>query len=503
MSGLVSALYLQKAGWQTTLLEQQDEPGGVTRSLKKDGFIWDQGQLLLEGLLEDEKAGYPLNELGVLEQIELIPGYRGYIFPDYAIWPQKEFKGFRWKEEYLSSLFPDQKQGLKKYFRLYKAMNRASWANLKSEQKKGLASFLWKLRSLAYILPYLPQKDATAEEMGKKLFSDPKLAACFLSLLADFEVKPSHFPGLGIPMLNEEAAFDKRLSRKMPGGGYQPSYRFIKGGTISLVNALINEFKKQGGTLQCSSNVSSIIIEEDIATGVKLETGESLSADLVVADMNSEKAFFELVDKNYWPAEFAKEIENIPLMESVFMVHLGIEGHLLDYQPGPLGYYYKTYEIEEAIETIFKGEFGAGDLGYLVYGPSSHSPEMAPPGHTALTIYTVAPNKANQGSWDVIAEESADILISRVEKDLIPGISEKIKTKMIVTPDDFKKNLRIQGVHSFGGMAPRLNGKGAPHKTPLKNYWFVGGESVDGGTITNTVYGAWKAMKELGAAPLK
>ncbi len=56
MSGLTAGAYLAKAGHAVTIFEQFPTPGGVTATVKQDGFGWDIGPLLLEGFAPGDKG---------------------------------------------------------------------------------------------------------------------------------------------------------------------------------------------------------------------------------------------------------------------------------------------------------------------------------------------------------------------------------------------------------------------------------------------------------------
>ena len=49
MAGLTAAAYLVRHGCDVDVFEQADHIGGVTATLRKEGFAWDLGPLLLEG----------------------------------------------------------------------------------------------------------------------------------------------------------------------------------------------------------------------------------------------------------------------------------------------------------------------------------------------------------------------------------------------------------------------------------------------------------------------
>ena len=90
MAGLTAGAYLVRAGHQVTVYEQFSEIGGVTATLRREGFGWDLGPLLLEGLGPGEPAGEVLVELGLTDQVQLAREDRGVVFPDFALWKPAE-----------------------------------------------------------------------------------------------------------------------------------------------------------------------------------------------------------------------------------------------------------------------------------------------------------------------------------------------------------------------------------------------------------------------------
>ena len=56
MSGLTAGAYLAKFGHNVTIFEQFAAPGGVTATVRQDGFGWDIGPLLLEGFAPGDKG---------------------------------------------------------------------------------------------------------------------------------------------------------------------------------------------------------------------------------------------------------------------------------------------------------------------------------------------------------------------------------------------------------------------------------------------------------------
>ena len=81
MSGLTAAAYLARDGCEVDVFEQADHIGGVTATLRKEGFAWDLGPLMVEGFAPDEPTGKLLAELGCADRVQFV---RGDI--DYPVW---------------------------------------------------------------------------------------------------------------------------------------------------------------------------------------------------------------------------------------------------------------------------------------------------------------------------------------------------------------------------------------------------------------------------------
>jgi prolycopene isomerase len=219
-----------------------------------------------------------------------------------------------------------------------------------------------------------------------------------------------------------------------------------------------------------------------------LADGSNLFADLVIASGGGHETFEKLVDKSKLTDEWKKKLADLPLLESVLMVHLGIDFDPRKYQPEMLVYYYHTTDIEGSIQKCQNGDYHEGKDGFLIYIPSLHSPELAPKGHYAVTIYTIAPDKLNKGNWENRREELVEKLLEEAEK-IIPGLRKHAKVQVALTPVDFRKLTHLDH-HAFGGTAPVIDKGGMPHQTPIEGLWFVGAQSESGGGIANVMAGA-------------
>ena len=494
LAGLTAASYMCREGHDVIIYEQFSEIGGVTATIHKDGYSWDIGPLLLEGLAPHEKLGKILVELGISDKINIIHEDRGQVLPDFAIWRPKDYKGKYWRKEFFKELFPSESEGLDRYYQYYDQIMTLMAINNRLEWAKGLEAIWLKLKIFPKFLKVKKYMDKSAAEIMDSFFKEPKLKAVFMGILADFVVKPSEFPGLGVPVSNVETAFDKRIPIDI-NGGKLPVYHYIQNGCEQLVNAFASFIKENGGKIHTNSLVERILVRSNKAIGIKLKNGEEISADLVIASGGAHKTFFSLVGKENLPIEFTNQVQNLVNMESVLMVHLGIDFDPTPHQRAALCYYYGTYDIEGAVDRCRSGDYHEGKQGFLIYIPSNHSPDMAPPGHHSLTVYTIAPYKLSKGNWASRSEELADKLLLEAEK-IIPGLRDHSKTEVIMTPLDFKSRIFVDK-HSFGGLAPIMNQQSPPHQTPIQGLWYVGAQSESGGGVSGVVAGTRRGILRL------
>jgi len=496
MAGLTAAAYLVRAGHQVTVYEQFAEIGGVTATLRQGGFGWDLGPLILEGFAPHEPAGEVLAELGLTDRVRLQRDDRGVAFPDFALWKPATYAGPYWRRECLKQLFPAESDGLDRYYRFYDQVMDLLAMLRRSERASGLAALWLKAQMWLAFNKIKAMQNWSAQQVMEHFFQRPELKALYTAILADFVVRPSQFPGLGIPTVNVETAFDQRIPAQVSPAGPRPTYHYVLGGCGQLVAAMAGVIRAGGGQMHTKAPVRQITVEGGQVKGVVLADSTFDPADLVLASGGARETFFGLVGRQYLPADFAVRVDDVPLMESVLMVHVGIDFDPTPYQPAALCYYYNTYDVEGGVGRCQRGEYHEGKDGFLIYVPSRHSPELAPPGGHAVTVYTIAPDRLCEGSWMARREELADKLLAEAER-IVPGLRQHAQVRVILTPDDFRARTHLEH-HSFGGCAPVMGKEGAPHRTPIRGLWFIGAQSESKGGVANVIAGARKTVRLIG-----
>lgn len=490
MSGLTAGAYLSLHGYEVILFEQFSHIGGVTATISQDGYSWDLGPMLVEGLAPHEKLGQICKELGIdLENsLTLTREERGQSFLSYNLNSPEDYKGPYWRREQLKKIYPSESKGLNEYYELHDSIMKLMYFSNQIPFQKGITLLKTKLQLLFTFLKVKKYKDWSAQQLMNYLFEDEELKTVFLGILADMVVKPSEFSALGVPIFNPECVYDKRIPIENKKKGFKyPTYNYIENGCGELVKLFANFIKSHGGNIHINSKIVKILVEDGECKGIELENGDHVTADIVLTSGGPKNTFYNLVGKEYLTSELINHIDTIQYEESVLMVHVGTSMDIKKYQNKTLFYYYRTADIEDAIDKMRNGINHGGKDGFLIYNLSDHSLGMAPPGKHAVTIYTVVPHELKVGNWTEQREELADLLLMEAEK-IIPGLYESIETRVIMTPDDFKKRLNVLQ-HSFGGIPPIMGQKNLPYETPVKNLYYIGQFSESGAGIFGTAMG--------------
>lgn len=495
MSGLTAGAYLAQAGHRVTVYEQFSEPGGVTATLKRDGFGWDLGPLILEGFGPGDRGRMVLEELGVAEHVKTVREDRGLALPDFSLWKPAQYQGPYWRREQLSQLFPDERDNLLQYYHFYDQMMDLMSLARQAEEATG-ARALWLKGRMALAFNRVKSRaDWNARQLMEAYFHHDAIKLVFTAIVADFATKPSEFPALGVPSIHLETAFDKRIPALPGRDSARTGYFYILDGCQSLVNAVIAALTRNNAAIVTGTAIQKIVLQDGSVKGVVLSGGKFEPADLVIASGGAKETFYGQVGKEHLPQEISEMLERNIYMESVMMVHLGVDFDPTPYQPAALCYYYGTYDLEGSIDRLRLGYYHEGKEGFLIYIPSMHSPSLAPPGCHAVTIYTLAPNNLIEGNWQDRREELADKLVAEAER-IIPGLKEHTLRREILTPGDFRERTGQQH-HSFGGTPPIIGNQSPAHRTPIQGLWFVGAQSESGGGVQSVMLGARKAARQI------
>jgi phytoene desaturase len=417
--GLAAAIRLQAAGYQVTLVEARERPGGRAYQLQAEGYTFDMGPSLITAphLLRDlwASAGRQLED--DLTLMPLSPFYR----IQFANGEHFDYWGTREADEAEIARFnPRDVAGYRAFLARTEHLYQRAFLDLAGQPFLTLGSF-------ARVVPELVSVGAQQSVYGfaSRYFQDPRLRMVF----------SFHPLFIGGNPFRASAIYSIVPYLERQGGVH-----YTIGGMYSLVQAMSRLFADLGGELRCGVPVTRILVRDGRATGVRLADERELAADVVVANSDVASTYLNLLPAEARRGVIGGRIERYRYSMSCFLLYLGVNRRYEQLRHHtivmPDGY-------REHIHEVFDGTGLPRDLAVYLHAPSRTDAIMAPEGGESLYALAPVPNLAHGIDWTAEAPRFRDRLIRYLEDQVgLEGLEQSIVVERQFTPLDFAGELR-------------------------------------------------------------
>jgi phytoene desaturase len=467
--GLAAAIRLGARGYRVTVLERLAEPGGRASVFRQDGFSFDAGPTIITApfLLEDlwALAGKKLSDDILLHSVS--PFYR-IQFNDGTSFDCASDPDFMRAQ--VRKLAPADLPGYEKFVALSEAIYKIGFERL---AHKAFGSITDMLR----ILPELVKLSGYRSVAGlvNKHIKDPRLriALSFHPLL------------VGGNPLNTSAIYCLILYLERKSGVHFPA-----GGTGALVTGMANLIRGQGGRIRTYATVAEIRSQNGKATGVTLDSGEMVDADIIVSNACAGHTYKNLLAKSPRRRWTDKKLARSKFSMGLFVWYFGtnrqwpeVPHHTILLGP----------RHDELLRDIFDRKILAGDFSLYLHRPTATDPSLAPPGCDGFYVLSPVPNLQGQIDWSEKAEPYRAAIEKSLNAGVLPGLTGSIVTSKLMTPDDFATN--YLSMHGAGfGLEPRLLQSAwfRPHNRSeeLQNLFLVGAGTHPGAGVPGVLSSA-------------
>ncbi len=467
--GLAAAVRLGARGYRVTVLEKLDAPGGRAYVYKQDGFTFDAGPTVIT-------APFLLEELWLLcnrrfaDDIDLRPvsPYYRIRFDDGVVFDYTgDAESMRAE---VAKLAPGDVAGYERFLKASEAIYKVGF-----EQLGHVPFDTWT--DMARVLPALVKLEGyrTVYSLACKHVSDARLRVVltFQSLL----VGGNPFATTSVYCL---IAF---LERRF-------GVHFAMGGTGSLVKGLVSLIEGQGGSVRCNTAVAEITAQAGVVTGVRLASGETLAAQVVVSNADSATTYRNLVAPEHRKRWTDRRIEKARYSMSLFVWYFGTKRQYPDvaHHTISLGPRYR-----ELLTDIFDRKLLAEDFSLYLHRPTATDPSLAPPGCDAFYVLSPVPHLQSGTDWQKTAEPYRKAIEQSLQATLLPGLSDEIVSSLMLTPQDFQDRLSSFRGAAFG-LEPVLTQSAwfRPHNRSeeLKNLYLVGAGTHPGAGLPGVLSSA-------------
>jgi phytoene dehydrogenase-like protein len=243
--------------------------------------------------------------------------------------------------------------------------------------------------------------------------------------------------------------------------------------------------------------VDKIIIRNGRVTGVALQSGEELSANVVSSSVDPHLTFEKFIDVKELPSDFLESVRRYKFRGSSGKVNIALSA-LPNFKalPGDGAHLRGAMSISPGMEYM---ERAYDDAKYGHYSqrpyidmviPSLTDPSVAPPGKHVLSCFVqYAPYKLAEGTWDDHRKAFGNNVIDTIAQHA-PNIKEIIIDKQVLTPLDLEREFGLTQGNIFQGELSleqlfflRPVPGWAYYKTPVDNLFMCGSATHPGGGI--------------------
>jgi phytoene desaturase len=431
--GLAAAARMRAKGYEVTMLEARDQPGGRAGVFHRDGHTFDAGPTvitaphLFDELFElfgrDREDYYELMPVDPFYRVKFHDGthfdYVGEedrLLDQIAEFNPRDVEGYRQLADHAREIF---EVG-------YEELVDQSFADIRTMLK--VIPEMIRLKN--YKSVYGLVSDYIEDERLRRVFT-------FQPLL----VGGNPFNVTSIYMLIHW------LERKW-------GVHFAKGGTTSIVHGLTQLLEDEGVEIRYETPVEEIEVDaQGRATGVRTAQGERLSATHVVSNADPSYVYSEMIDPDHltWNGSLRSRLTRQSM--GLFVGYFGTDRTYEDIQHHEiiLGERYR-----ELLEDIFERKLLTDDFSLYLHRPTASDPSLAPEGGDTFYVLSPVPNNRSGIDWSNRGRPYFERILSKLEREHLPGLRDHLTTDFFVTPDYFQDELRSVAGAGFGP-EPRLS----------------------------------------------
>ncbi len=432
LGGLAASLRLRHAGFEVTVLEKQTRFGGRCNLIVEDGFRADTGPtiLVMKGVLEEfyRSVGEDLHRR--LELVRLEPNYRLYFHDGSQLDLHNSMAELANAAE---MLVPGAAPRVFRF--LGDAATKYELAMEFVTRNYRYLTDLINPKSIGRLLRTRAYQNLYAQ-VGRFFENNDKLSKAF----------SFHSMFLGLSPLESPAMYSLITYADLALGMWYP-----QGGMYRLVEDLVQLAEDKGVILRANAPVAEIEIARGHVTGVRLTSGERVSADIVISNADLPYTYRHLIAPAWRGAYSERRLERMRYACSGYILFLGVKK---TYAELPHQSIYFAGDYRANLEAIFHTHTLPEEPSFHLNHPTATDITAAPPGHSLLYLLAPMPNlQGNWIDWSSAASVVRNRLLDILERILDPDIRQHIVWERDYRPTDWLRDVNAVHGTAFGSLA--------------------------------------------------
>ena len=419
--GMAAALRLRAKGHKVTLIEKHPDLGGRARVFSKNGFIFDGGPTVIT-------APYLINEL--FEMYKKNP--KDYInISPLKIWYQFIF------EDKSKFNYSGDEDDMKKQIEKISKEDVLGYEKLVKFTKKIFDKGFTELADIPFDKPLVMFKQLPALLKLRSYKSVYSLVSSYVKNEKLRRMLSMHPLLVGGNPFTTTSIYGLILYLEKKWG-----IHYSMGGTGNIIKGFEKLMNEEGIIIIKGHEVSKILSNGNKIIGVQLDNEKKINADHVICNADPPAVYDELLkSKNNTSMLFNWKKSRMEYSMGLFVYYFGtkktfpnVEHHTIKF-----GNKYK-----EHLDDIFNNKKLNTDISYYLHRPSATDKSMAPEGNDCFYVLVPVPNNQSKIDWKIEGEKMKNLVIDKMEKDLMPNLRENIIEDFYLTPDYFEKELNTK-----------------------------------------------------------
>ncbi|MEL7533328.1 MAG: 1-hydroxycarotenoid 3,4-desaturase CrtD [Bacteroidota bacterium] len=461
IGGIATAIRLQVQGWQVSIYEANDYPGGKLSELRFDGYRFDAGPSLftLPQLVDElfELAGKKPEETF---QYEALPVITKYFYPDSTV-----INAYRDPEEFadeVASKTNEKREKVAKLLRKSETLYDITHHVFLERSLHRLATYLRWPTIKSILLLYKLDAFRTMDQANTQHFDDPRVAQLFNRYATYNGSDPHQAPAT----LNIIPHLEHNIGAFFP-----------REGMYQITRSLVELAKDLGVAFYLGHSVERILLENQTAKGIRVGT-ETILADLVVSDADIVPTYRRLMPEQAEPVRTLEQTRS----SSALIFYWGMDR---EFEALDVHNIFFSADYQAEFQQIWQEQSLSDDPTVYLYVSSKRNPEDAPKG--GENWFTMINVPANQGQdWDRLIQQARKDILQKLSQMLGIDVEPHIVCERILEPRTIEsKTSSYQGA-LYGNSSNNKFAAFLRHpnfSTKVKGLYFCGGSVHPGGGI--------------------
>ena len=417
--GIAAALRLRAKGHNVTLIEKHKDLGGRARVFKKNGFTYDAGPTVIT-------APYLIEELFQLFNKDP----KNYI----EISPLKVWYQFIFEDKYKFNYSGDEVE-MKRQIENLSKEDVKGYEKLVSFTKKIFDKGFIELADVAFDKPLVMIKQLPALLKLKSYKSVYALVASYVKNEKLRRIFSMHPLLVGGNPFTTTSIYGLILYLEKKWG-----IHYSMGGTGNIIKGFEKLMDEVGIDVIKDQEVIKINSEKNKITSIQLNNKNNILTDNVVCNADPPAVYEKMLNENE-TLFFKWKKKRMEYSMGLFVYYFGtkkkydnVEHHTIKF-----GNKYK-----EHLDDIFNKKKLNNDISYYLHRPTATDKSMAPVGNDCFYVLVPVPNNQSKIDWKIEGEKMKNLVIEKMEKDLMPDLHKNIIEDFYLTPDYFEKDLNTK-----------------------------------------------------------